>query len=175
MGLTAGLSNSCAAKTGGASKIWLFDADGATFASWAETSNEWDTLVTGTSHIFEFELDSAEYRFNSSRENGSIKVEHEVEFFTKGLSTAQRDRLQEIAEQNCGLFAIVKDNEGNRWMVGASTDFGLERPLYMESIAGTSGKEMTDLTGSTVVLKSTDNAFSKLVASSISDSTIDGY
>lgn len=170
MAISADLSNSCAAKTGGASKIWLLNADEIT--SQTSLLDVWVGIGTsGDAYAFEFELDTAEYRFTSSRENGSIKVEHEVEFFTKGLSDAQRARLQEIAEQNCGIVAIVKDNEGVKWVVGMSVDFTTERPLYMESIAGSTGKEMTDLTGSTVILKSVDNAFAQ--TTDLSDAAID--
>ena len=172
MGLTTGLSNSCVAKTGGLAKIWLMNADELTTASWVEGSNVWTTIVTtGAAHAFEFELDSAEYRFSQSRENGSVKIEHELELFTKGLSELQRASLQELVEQNCGLVAIAKDNEGLKFVIGYSTDFTNERPLYADSVAGGSGKEMTDLVGSTIILKSVDNAFAK--TTDLTDSAVD--
>jgi hypothetical protein len=168
------LSNSCTSVTGGVYRIYLAKADQITSMDLSGThynnitfvdggeSDGTPALIADSFELFEFEMDQAEYRQNISRENGAYAVEHEVEFFTKGWTEAQRVSLDELMQAGCGLVAIVVNRNApagtnDQWVVGYSENFGLLRPLYLESDSLTSGREFTDQTGSTVVLKSMDN------------------
>jgi hypothetical protein len=53
--------------------------------------------------------------------------------------------------------AIVKDADGTKWVAGYSENQLKERPLRLTSDTTVTGKGMTDLKGSTLVLSTTTN------------------
>lgn len=158
MTLTAGLTQLCEARSGGLIQVFLANRDDVSTFTLAGGVYTGVTMVGGAVFFkFEFEQDTAERREVSVRENGSIKVTHDLEFFGAKLKTALRDRIQEILEASaCGMVAIVKDANDLKWVQGYSESFLLERPLKLLSDTSGSGKLLTDLNGSTVILQSED-------------------
>ena len=55
------------------------------------------------------------------------------------------------------MVAIAEDANGLKWVVGYSENFTTDRALKITSDTTTTGKALTDLTGSTIVLMSEDN------------------
>lgn len=156
--ITAGLSIPCEARSGGLLRLFLVDVDDVT--SFTLAGSLYSAVTMEPSKVFfefEFEQDTAESRENVTRENGSSKVAHEIEWFIPKLNQLNRDRLQDILESSsCGMIAIVEDANNNQWVVGFSEKFSKKRPLKLQSDASLSGKVFTDLTGSTVILLSED-------------------
>lgn len=158
MPLTAGLTVACEARSGGVKNVWLANVDDVT--SFTLTGDDYSAatmVATKVFYEFEFEQDTAERRENISRENGSTVAAHEVEFFVPKMSSANRAALAQIIEQsNCGIVAIIEDSNSVKWVVGYSESQLLERPLKVTSDASLSGKALSDLNGSTVIIGSTD-------------------
>lgn len=163
MSITAGLSIPCEVRSGGLLKLFLANVDD--IVSFTKTGELYSgvNMVGGKVFFeFEFEQDTAEYRENVVRENGSGKVTHETEWFTPKLTQTNRDRLQEILEaSSCGMIAIIEDANNTLWVVGYSEKFLKKRPLKLQSDATLTGKAFTDLTGSTVILLSEDTEKSR--------------
>ena len=163
MSITAGLSIPCEVRSGGLLKLFLANVDDVT--SFTLTGELYSAVTMEPSKVFfefEFEQDTAEYRENVVRENGSGKVTHEVEWFTPKLTQTNRDRLQEILEaSSCGMIAIVEDANNTLWVVGFSEKFQKKRALKLLSDATLTGKAFTDLTGSTVIVMAEDTEKSR--------------
>ena len=167
MAITAALSVPCAARSGGISEVYLVDkADVSTFTlvGGAYTAV---TMIGGvTFKKFEFEDDTCEMKSDASRENGSVKMTHSLEFMVPKLTQTNRERLQELCDSSsCGIIAIVKDANATYWVMGYNEL--IRRALKMSSIAGTSGKAFTDLTGSTVTLMNENNELNRPYTGSI--------
>jgi hypothetical protein len=84
--------------------------------------------------------------------NGSLKYTEELEFYIRGNNTANRVAIVALVEDLCGVLAIVEDSNGTIFLLGWSEDLDLDRPLKMASDASGSGKELTDLAGSTITM-----------------------
>ncbi len=161
--LTAGFVKTCAARSGGLVEVFLANRDDVdTFTISGGIYTAVSMVGSGVFHKFEFEQDTANLLETATRENGSLKIDHILEFFLGKLDQTQRDRLQEIADaSNCGMVAIVKDANVQRWVVGYSENFLKERPLELQTGAGDTGKAFTDLNGTTVTIASGDNEYSR--------------
>lgn len=158
MTLTAGLTQPCEARSGGLIEVFFANVNDVTSFTFAGGVYTGVTMVaTKVFFKFEFEQDTAERREVGTRENGSSKYAHDVEIFLAKLKTALRDRLQEVMDASaCGMIAIVKDANGLFWVVGYSEKFLKERPLKLLSDTTGSGKLLTDLNGSTLIVQSED-------------------
>jgi len=151
MALAAGLSKDCAANSGGIKRIAI--ANEADVASVAYTSNV-AAITMGTAKVFyefEFEQDTAEWRENGELINGSLKYTQELEFFIRKNNDTNRTALAELGS-NCGFIILVEDMNGTVYILGHSEDLADERPMKLASDATASGKELTDLAGSTMTL-----------------------
>jgi hypothetical protein len=156
MALATGLSKDCAANSGGIKRIII--ADEASVAS--VTYNTAGTIVTGITmatggtdafYEFEFEQDTAEWRENGELVNGSLKYTQELEFFIRKNNDTNRTGLAALGN-NCGFIVLIEDMNGTVYVLGHSNDLGAERPMKLSSDATASGKELTDLAGSTMTL-----------------------
>ena len=151
MAVAAGLSKDCAANSGGIKRIAI--ANEADVASVAYTSNV-AAVTMGTGKVFyefEFEQDTAEWRENGELINGSLKYTQELEFFIRKNNDTNRTALAELGS-NCGFIILVEDMNGTVYILGHSEDLADERPMKLASDATASGKELTDLAGSTMTL-----------------------
>lgn len=163
MSFTLGTTRICEAVSGGLVQAWLISAndlkeDGTSVTIAGGVVTTITPKATKIFKEFQFELDTAERRQTASLENGSLSILHEIEFFVKKLTSAQRNAIQEIYnESSCGIVAIVKDANNLKWLVGYSEDFTTLRPLRLASGAELSGKAFTDLNGETVTVSGTDN------------------
>ena len=156
MALATGLSKDCAANSGGIKRIII--ADEASVASVTyDTAGDIVTGITmatgGTDafYEFEFEQDTAEWRENGELVNGSLKYTQELEFFIRKNNDTNRTALAELGS-NCGFIILVEDMNGTVYILGHSEDLADERPMKLASDATASGKELTDLAGSTMTL-----------------------
>jgi hypothetical protein len=169
MALAAGLSKDCAANSGGIKRIAIAneaDVSGVTY-----DTTDVATVITVASggkkfHEFEFEQDTAEWRENGELINGSLKYTQELEFFIRKNNNTNRTALAELGS-NCGFIVVIEDMNGTLYILGHSSDLLNERPMKLASDATASGKELTDLAGSTMTLTAMSVAKANTVDSSI--------
>lgn len=154
MALTAGLAKSCGALNGGLKRIALASASGIDITGvspdFAWTSGEIST-APASFYEFEFEIDTAELRENGEMTNGVAIYNQEVEFYLRGNNSLLRTALNEL-QDNCGFVVAIEDMNGNVSFIGISEALGLDYPAKLASDATTTGKDLTDLSGSTITL-----------------------
>ena len=168
MALTQGISLNCGARSGGVKNLWLGNREDIATAGFTLSGEQYSAVTMEATKVFykfEFDQDSAEHRHNGSRENKSGLVNHEIEFFLGKLSEETRFAMQQIMDtSNCGLIAIVEDNNNEFWVYGYSENHKSKsdnpgRPLELLSGNGASGKVFTDATGATVILTAANNQY----------------
>lgn len=169
MSLNAGFPKDCAAdRVGGIKDIHITTKDDV--ASFTGTNGTYTAVVMETGKIFvkyEFEQDVAEWRESGEGVKGAKQYTHEVEFVLPALTQLQRDAIQDLADQACGLIIIVTLSTGIKFVVGSSDKFLLDRPAYFLSDATTSGQALLDPDQSTVVLQSIDATKASIFTGSI--------
>ena len=156
--ITSGIDLLCAdlARSGGLKEIHLANIDDVTTFTLAGGLYTSVTMVGGKVFFkFEFERDTAEWRETVSKENRSVLVTEELEFFEPKPNQSRRDILQCIAE-SCGLIAIVTTFNGESWVIGFTEASGKDRPLELVTDTQLTGKALTDLNGTTIILGTTD-------------------
>lgn len=158
MSITAGFTKDCTQpRVGGVKEIHLANVDEVdSFTGAAGDYTAVTMVATNVFYKFEFEQDVAEYRENGEGVRGAKQVTHEVEFVLPGLTTAQRNSIQEIMDSSCGIIAIVTLANGESFVAGYSEAFTKERPMYFLSDTTTSGQAILDPDQSTIVLQSID-------------------
>ena len=158
MSLSAGFTKDCTQpRVGGVKEIHIAAVDDVT--SFTGAAGDYTAVTMNALAVFfkfEFEQDVAEYRENGEGVKGAKQYTHEVEFVLPGLTTTQRNAIQELADCSCGLIAIVTLATGESWVMGYSESFAKERPLYFLSDTTTSGQAILDPDQSTIVLQSID-------------------
>lgn len=161
MALTTGFTKICGPRSGGAVRVWLANvADVTSFTLNAGTgAYSAVTMVSGkVFYKFEFDQDSAFFKWSAALENNSLKITKMVEFYLGYITQTHRNRLQDICDASaCGMIVIVEDSNGQLWVKGYTENFGAERPMKLKSIESDSGKAFTDANGSVVTLEVTDN------------------
>lgn len=164
MALSAGLTKVCGAKQGGIKRIAIapvlptsavgagehIEFDGSkidAIDAYVTTTNEGGIAF----YEFEFEIDTAEVRENGTMENGTPIFTHEVEFMVKGISSTYRDTLNELTD-NCGYIVAIEDTQSNLLFIGVSASNELDYPAKLATDATTTGKDIADLSGSTITM-----------------------
>ena len=106
----------------------------------------------------ECEIDTIERRENVViAENKTKTVTHEIEFEIHKNNSTAMIALNAMADEPCGLIAIVEDYNGTRWVSGYSETHLGDRALRVTAGASTSGKAWADTNGYTWVLSSIDD------------------
>ena len=169
MALTAGFTKSCTAKTSGVKNVHLVDE--ADLTSFTLTGDDYSAVVMVGGKVFkkyEFDSGEAESKETTNLVNGNSEVIHELQFFLGRMSSASRKSVQEIIDaSNCGMIAIMTDNNGIKWAIGYSENFLKEEPLRLTSGAHTTGKAKTDVSGRDVILTSSDNELARVFTATI--------
>tara|TARA_R100000951_G_C2588785_1_gene164352 strand:+ start:64 stop:597 length:534 start_codon:yes stop_codon:yes gene_type:complete len=152
MALAAGLAKSCGALNGGIKRVGIANLDDLTLSNWTfDASTNLVTTVEAEFWEFEFEQDTAEIRESAEMTNGVTIYTQEIEIYLRGHNNTIRTALNEF-QNNCGFAVVAEDMNGVLYLMGASDALGFERPVKLASEAFTSGKELADLSGSTVTL-----------------------
>jgi hypothetical protein len=168
MSLT-GYSRTCELGSGGAKKFYAAIVADVTSFNFADPVYDAVTMVSGKSfHEYQFDPDSFEVKESETIENRCKKVVHTIEFYVGKMSAGSRAMFQELLDaSDCGLIAIVEDNNGLKWVVGYSQNHLKTRALELKSGVQTSGKKLTDQNGLTVTLESEDTDAMRLLTASI--------
>lgn len=101
---------------------------------------------------YEFMEDECEFQENYKTENGISSLEQKVIFKLPGMSAETRNAVEEISRASAtGLVAaVVRANKA--LIVGWDEVFENERPLHLNTTAGTTGKKLTDASGEELTL-----------------------
>lgn len=154
MAITAGLAKDCNPNSGGIQRIAFANVDQITTIS--ATGGVIDTITMASSaylfYEFQAEQDTVEWRENGELVNGSLKYTEEIEMFFRKQNATTVAAMKELGENLCGMVAAIRTTNGEDFIVGWSENLEMERPLKMASDASTSGKDLTDLSGSTITL-----------------------
>ena len=151
----ADFNNACGANSGGIRRIAFLTQAEAELASVTVAAGEITALTLAMGdEFFEYDIeqDTGEWRENGEMVNGSLKYTEELEFYIRKNNTASRLAIENLVSELCGVVAIVEDSNGSIFLLGYSEQLGFDRPLKMSSEAAGSGKELTDLAGSTIVM-----------------------
>lgn len=171
LAITAGLTRACSARSGGIVSIYLTDAANvSSFTLNAGTGEYSAVTMVGTSvfYKFDFKQDTGEWKDSGKMTNGAFSVEHMLESYWEDHTPTIRQRAQDIADSStCGLIAIVVDANARKIVMGYNEKFLKERPLKLDTQEVASGKAFTDTNGSTPILKSTDNEYSRFFTGTI--------
>lgn len=157
MPLTVGNTISCSTPSfGGGVNVWLGNiADLTSFTSGATGIYSAITMVaTKVMYKFTCEPDTIGFKITSaSNEKGQPTITTAIEFFIRQLSTSHRNNLAEIMDScaACGLFAILEDASGVKWVIGYSDKYGKDRPLRKADIESNIGLKGSDDNGSKIV------------------------
>ena len=117
--ITKGHSVSCADRNrrGGIKRIWLVETDAVGMGDFAVDSatGTIDQMLATAAYEFEFERETAGFTANATRENGSTKVDGELEFYVPKLTNDVNARLTELT-CSCGVIAVVETfADGGDW------------------------------------------------------------
>ena len=155
MAITANLADSCSANSGGIRRVAFISKEDVAEGAISVTAGEINTITLATGkEFFEYdaEQDTIEWRENGEMVNGSLKYTEELELYIRGNNKTNRDAIVALVEDLCGVLAIAEDSNGTIFLLGWSEALDLDRPLKMASDASGSGKELTDLAGSTITM-----------------------
>lgn len=156
MAITANLADSCSANSGGIRRIAFISTEDITEnAITIDANGEVDSITyVGTKRFFTYdaEQDTIEWRETGEMVNGSLKYTQELELYIRGNNVTNRTAIVALVEDLCGVLAIAEDSNGTIFLLGWSNKLDLDRPLKMASDASGSGKELTDLAGSTITM-----------------------
>ena len=147
-------------KNGGIRTLGLIAASDVTSVSYSEEDRALFELTLAAEKKFtkyEFREDEAEYSENISLVHHSPVVTHELRFVLDKMgsdSIAALDSILSLSEE--GLIAVVRTMNDDIFLVGYSPRFDKERPLRVESVTSTTGKQLREETTATVVLQSID-------------------
>jgi len=154
----AGYTRSCALQSGGMKKLYAAIVADVTSFTFSTPAYSAATMESGKVFVeYQFEPDSFELKENVTIENRCKKVVHTLEFNILKMSSTSRAALQELVDaSDCGVIAIVEDNNATKWVVGYSENHLKARALELKSGVLTSGKKLTDMNGTTITLESED-------------------
>ena len=109
--ITKGHSVVCADRNrrGGIKRIWLSELDSVTMGDFAidSATGTIDQMTSDAAYEFEFERETAGFNANATREDGSTKVDVELEFYVPKLTSEINQRLDELACA-CGVVAVIE-------------------------------------------------------------------
>jgi len=175
MAITA-LSLTCSSsRSAGIDKLYLIDVADLTSMTLATGLTSTYGVITLTSGSvwkeIEFEQDQAFYKQTIEGEMArgmQPKVKHEISIFINECSLAVRDALEDILDASpCGMFAVVKDNNGIYWVVGYCSDFLKTRPVRPASLEYDSKSGLGEVLGGTLVLSATNKKLGFKVTAAI--------
>lgn len=154
MALTTGIAAVCQAWNGGGEKLYL--ADKADVTSFTLVGGIYTAVTMASGKVFKeyaFYDDTFDWKEDSNRntESGTTMIKNTLEMFIQGKSQTLRDAIEEvIGSSTCGVIAILEDNNDTKWVIGYGERN--KRALKMSTGAGTIGKKLDDMVGTTITL-----------------------
>lgn len=140
--LTAGRTTSCSTTcSGGVEKIWL--ANIGDIDSYTEDATGVTALtMVATKVFYEFEIlsETANFTENVSVENCSVLVEQALESIWRCRNITDRNLIEDLANNCCGMAVIHKEATGTLWIWG----FRDNEEAKLGTAAGSTGTAFSD-------------------------------
>ena len=159
--ITKGHTIACSDRNrrGGIKRIWLSEIDNVAMADFAVDSatGAIDQMLSTAAYEFEFERETAGFTANATRENGSTKVDVELEFYVPKVTNDVAARLNELT-CSCGIVAIIEtyatDASDDNYFFVLGWDAIFTKNAYLEFSSGemASGLALQDANGTLVKL-----------------------
>lgn len=145
--LTQNLNLDCRTESGGIQHIWVVEYSSSDTVTKSSGEISAHTLANARAYFkWEFPKNTASLvaPFQVNQENGTVFYEATLTIKLQGLSQTIINELKLAAKSR--LRIIVKDNEGNYWMMGANTGVNMTGGSQLEI-----GANMGDFKGGTMV------------------------
>ena len=154
MAITAALSKTCYAYSGGVERLYLCDK--ASVTSMTLTSEQYTAITMSSSNVFyeyEFEDNTCKATWDIDGSEGkSTSVKAMIEFFIEGLSNTNRTAISSLmASSPCGIIAIVVDTTGTKWVFGYGERS--KKAMKMTKGTATTGAKVDEQQGQTITLE----------------------
>jgi hypothetical protein len=169
--LTTGRSVSCEQGTcaGGAGKLYLANANQVSGVTTSSANSSITAITMGSSaynfYEFEFRDFSANFTETSTQDQDTLAVQVEQTF--TGIWTCRnqgdRDILQNLLDQNCGVVAVHVENTGVYWIWGVEVVGGKKLPARLTQSEATSGTALTDPNQSTITITCRTNKMARVL------------
>ena len=162
--ITAGISANCENNMGGVLEIYITDRDGVTAITESGGTVSDITLSASYSfHQFKFSENTSSFE-----ENSTINLENGTSYFSQIVSLAiarrdvdKRNKIGLLAAGQKKLAVIVKDNNGNYWLIGRTNG------ARLTEITGGSGANRDELNGYNITITANEAEQAPLVDSTI--------
>ncbi|MDD3108915.1 MAG: hypothetical protein PHV49_06900 [Alistipes sp.] len=159
MSLTS-YTRSSGRKNGGIRTIGLIDQSELVSATYSSADQGYSEITLSEACYFakyEFREDEAEYKESVSVNHDARVVTHELSFILDKMGNDAAQALTDLLNaHNSGIIALITTTNGDSFLVGYSPEFLKERPLRIDTVNGTTGKQLGDNTREIVTLKSQD-------------------
>tara|TARA_R110002020_G_scaffold463750_1_gene683978 strand:+ start:324 stop:971 length:648 start_codon:yes stop_codon:yes gene_type:complete len=159
--ITKGHTIACSDRNrrGGIKRIWLSEIDNVGMTDFAvdTTTGAIDQMLSTAAYEFEFERETAGFTANATRENGSTKVDVELEFYVPKVTNDVAARLNELT-CSCGVIAVIEtyatDASEDNYFFVLGWDKIFTKNAYLEFTSGemSSGLALQDANGTAVKL-----------------------
>jgi len=140
----------CRDNVGGVKGIWISSFDGE--ATYADTTGEITTVTPGTTNVVTYykyeqlmEVPSFAQTGNFSLDNGTVFYEQTLALSLHKQNTELRNKL--ILLSQAKLSVIIKDQNGNYWLVGK------DNGLFASAADLQTGKAFGDMNGVALTLQ----------------------
>lgn len=150
-------ARTCGANKSGTQAIWI--AEKSVVTSITVASGE-ISAIAGTTPFMRVDADQDKINWEQSDEKvgaNNVKFSNLVEFAISKLNTAMNTFVNALIDASpCGLYAIVKDGNGQNWLVGYDSTSLTTRPLRYNSGKQKTGKLISEEDGNTKVIQLTN-------------------
>lgn len=150
-------ARTCAKNVAGTQAIWI--AEKSVVTAITVTSGE-ISAITGTTPFMRVDADQDKMNWEQTDEKvgaNNVKFSNLVEFAISKLNKEMNTFVQALIDASpCGLYAIVKDGNGQNWLVGYDATSLTTRPLRYNNGKQKTGKLIGEEDGSTKVIQLTN-------------------
>jgi hypothetical protein len=156
--LSSGRSVNCASGTcaGGAGKLYLANANEVSSVTTSSAGASAITMSSTAYNFYEFDFRdfSANFTETTTQDLDTLAVSVEQNF--TGIWTcrnqADREIIQSLANQSCGLVAVHVENTGKYWAWGHIEVGGKKLPARLATAESDSGTALTDPNQTTITI-----------------------
>lgn len=146
-------SSNCVRRSG-IKTVYAADVNDITSFTKTTAADAYATITlksTGVWRSYQFEENEGELTEVMSGQSGAFQWAQTLEFRVGGLSKTSQKMKKDFADASgCGMVLVVETMAGIKWVVGYSETGGFVFPAKLTEDNTTTGKALTDNSGSTL-------------------------
>lgn len=156
--LSVGRTNTCTGGTcaGGAGKLYLANANEVSTVTTTTAGATAITMSSTAVNFYEFEFRDFSANFTENVTVDPDTLAKQVEQTFTGIWTCKnktdRDIIEDMAGQGCGMVAVHVENTGSYWVWGNVEVGGKKLPARLTAAEGLSGTALTDPNQETITI-----------------------